>query len=57
MAYLGQGAQLITNGDVVIANVFYSTIPGGAGSGMYWYARRMESMGWKLNFMAGLSTC
>jgi K+ transporter len=38
MAYLGQGAQLITNGDAVIQNVFYATIPGGAGSAMYWYA-------------------
>jgi KUP system potassium uptake protein len=37
MAYLGQGAQLITNGEVVIQNVFYATIPGGAGSGMYWF--------------------
>ena len=37
MAYLGQGAQMITNGEVVIQNVFYATIPGGAGSGMYWF--------------------
>lgn len=37
MAYLGQGAKLITNGNEVISNVFYTTIPGGAGSGMYWF--------------------
>jgi KUP system potassium uptake protein len=37
MAYLGQGAQLITNGDVVVLNIFFASIPGGAGSGTYWF--------------------
>jgi KUP system potassium uptake protein len=36
MAYLGQGAQLIVNGENVISNVFYATIPGGAGKPLYW---------------------
>ena len=36
LAYLGQGAKLITEGDKVIANIFYSTIPGGAGGPLYW---------------------
>ncbi|KAG8799422.1 hypothetical protein FRC16_005165 [Serendipita sp. 398] len=36
IAYLGQGAKLITDGDAVIANVFYASIPGGAGKPLYW---------------------
>ncbi|KAG8798547.1 hypothetical protein FRC16_007060 [Serendipita sp. 398] len=36
LAYLGQGAKLITNGDVIISNVFYASIPGGAGKPLYW---------------------
>ncbi|PVG00638.1 potassium transporter [Serendipita vermifera] len=35
-AYLGQGAKLITDGETVIQNVFYSSIPGGAGKPLYW---------------------
>ncbi|KAG8800880.1 hypothetical protein FRC19_008514 [Serendipita sp. 401] len=37
LAYLGQGAKLITNGDVVIAHVFYASVPGGAGKPLYWF--------------------
>lgn len=36
LAYLGQGAQLIVNGDVVITSVFYQSIPGTTGSPLYW---------------------
>ncbi|KAG8830264.1 hypothetical protein FRC18_008356 [Serendipita sp. 400] len=36
IAYLGQGAKLIIDGDAVIANVFYASIPGGAGKPLYW---------------------
>ncbi|EGG09512.1 uncharacterized protein MELLADRAFT_104243 [Melampsora larici-populina 98AG31] len=36
LAYLGQGAQLITNGDHVITNIFYQSIPGGSGGGLWW---------------------
>ncbi|KAG8886271.1 hypothetical protein FRB98_001368 [Tulasnella sp. 332] len=36
LAYLGQGARLIQDGDHVIVNVFYNTIPGGQGGGLYW---------------------
>ena len=36
LAYLGQGARLIVAGDEVIANVFYSTIPGGVNGPLYW---------------------
>jgi KUP system potassium uptake protein len=36
MAYLGQGARLIKDGENVIQNVFYASIPGGAGKPLYW---------------------
>ncbi|SJL07638.1 uncharacterized protein ARMOST_10988 [Armillaria ostoyae] len=36
LAYLGQGAALITNGDQVIQNVFYQSIPGGLNSPLFW---------------------
>ncbi|KAG8949506.1 hypothetical protein FRC00_008099, partial [Tulasnella sp. 408] len=36
LAYLGQGARLITDGDAVMANIFYSTIPGPVGGPLYW---------------------
>jgi KUP system potassium uptake protein len=36
LAYLGQGARLITDGDNVISNVFYQTIPGKANGPLYW---------------------
>lgn len=36
LAYLGQGAQLIVNGPAVIPNIFYLSIPGGTGGGIYW---------------------
>ncbi|RSH89944.1 hypothetical protein EHS25_001930 [Saitozyma podzolica] len=35
LAYLGQGARLIQD-PTVIANVFYLTIPGPTGGGLYW---------------------
>ncbi|KAG0142024.1 hypothetical protein CROQUDRAFT_663100 [Cronartium quercuum f. sp. fusiforme G11] len=36
LAYLGQGAQLITNGEHVISNIFYQSIPGPTGGGIWW---------------------
>jgi KUP system potassium uptake protein len=36
LAYLGQGAKLISNGEVVIANPFYLSIPGGSNGGLWW---------------------
>lgn len=36
LAYLGQGAQMITNGDHVISNVFYQSIPGPTGGVLWW---------------------
>ena len=37
LAYLGQGARLIVDGDSVLSNVFYQTIPGPVGGPLYWY--------------------
>ncbi|KAF8349491.1 potassium transporter [Amanita rubescens] len=36
LAYLGQGARLITDGDTVIANVFYNSIPGKTNGPLFW---------------------
>ncbi|KAG8951578.1 hypothetical protein FRC04_005865 [Tulasnella sp. 424] len=36
LAYLGQGARLIADGDAVMSNIFYATIPGPVGGGLYW---------------------
>ncbi|KAG8988684.1 hypothetical protein FRB94_002992 [Tulasnella sp. JGI-2019a] len=36
LAYLGQGARLIQDGESVITNVFYTTIPGPTGGALYW---------------------
>lgn len=36
LAYLGQGAALITNGDNIISNVFFQSIPGPAGGPLFW---------------------
>ncbi|KZV71451.1 potassium transporter [Peniophora sp. CONT] len=36
LAYLGQGAKLISDGENVITNVFYTSVPGGTGSPMFW---------------------
>ncbi|KAJ9116704.1 hypothetical protein QFC20_000639 [Naganishia adeliensis] len=35
-AYLGQGARLVVDGERVIANPFYLTIPGGENGGLWW---------------------
>ncbi len=35
-AYFGQGAKLISNGEVVIQNPFYLSIPGGSNGGLWW---------------------
>jgi KUP system potassium uptake protein len=37
LAYLGQGARLIVDGENVINNVFYRSIPGPVNGGLYWY--------------------
>jgi KUP system potassium uptake protein len=36
LAYLGQGSQLIVNGENVISNVFYRTIPGEHDGPLFW---------------------
>ncbi|KAG6853925.1 hypothetical protein C0991_012415 [Blastosporella zonata] len=36
LAYLGQGARLIVDGDAVISNVFYQTIPGPKNGPLFW---------------------
>ncbi|KAF9013196.1 potassium transporter [Cyathus striatus] len=35
-AYLGQGARLISDGEAVLSNVFYQTIPGPANGPLFW---------------------
>ncbi|GAA6004079.1 hypothetical protein JCM10207_002415 [Rhodosporidiobolus poonsookiae] len=37
LQYLGQGARLVVDGENVLPNVFFSSIPGGAGSGFWWF--------------------
>ncbi|GAA5820377.1 hypothetical protein JCM3770_000814 [Rhodotorula araucariae] len=37
LQYLGQGARLIEGGDEVLQNVFFNSIPGGVGSGAWWF--------------------
>ncbi|OAV89538.1 hypothetical protein, variant [Puccinia triticina 1-1 BBBD Race 1] len=36
LAYLGQGAVLITQGPEVVTNIFYRSIPGGQGGALWW---------------------
>ncbi|KAF8584646.1 potassium transporter [Ramaria rubella] len=36
LAYLGQGARLITDGNNVITNVFYKSIPGSSNGPLFW---------------------
>ncbi|KAH8825021.1 potassium transporter [Flagelloscypha sp. PMI_526] len=36
LAYLGQGARLVVDGDAAISNVFYNTIPGPTGGPLWW---------------------
>lgn len=36
LAYLGQGARLITDGQSVFSNIFYQTIPGSSGGPLFW---------------------
>ena len=36
LAYLGQGARLIVDGEAVLSNLFYQTIPGSANGPLYW---------------------
>ncbi|KIJ49086.1 hypothetical protein M422DRAFT_777639 [Sphaerobolus stellatus SS14] len=36
LAYLGQGARLIVDGEAVLSNVFYQTIPGPANGPLFW---------------------
>ncbi|KZT56800.1 potassium transporter [Calocera cornea HHB12733] len=37
LAYLGQGARLISDGEHALANVFYNTIPGPVSGGLWWF--------------------
>ncbi|EKM57720.1 uncharacterized protein PHACADRAFT_251527 [Phanerochaete carnosa HHB-10118-sp] len=36
LAYLGQGARLIVDGEAVLFNLFYATIPGSTNGPLYW---------------------
>ena len=36
LAYLGQGARLIVDGEDVISNIFYRTIPGKHNGPLFW---------------------
>ncbi|KAJ7131679.1 potassium transporter [Mycena crocata] len=36
LAYLGQGARLIVDGEAVFSNIFYSTIPGPRNGPLFW---------------------
>lgn len=36
LAYLGQGARLIVDGEAVMSNLFYDTIPGSTNGPLYW---------------------
>ncbi|PSR72214.1 hypothetical protein PHLCEN_2v11921 [Hermanssonia centrifuga] len=36
LAYLGQGARLIVDGETALANLFYATIPGSPNGPLYW---------------------
>ncbi|TFK33003.1 potassium transporter [Crucibulum laeve] len=36
LAYLGQGARLIVDGEAVLANLFYNTIPGAHNGPLFW---------------------
>lgn len=36
LAYLGQGARLIADGEKIFANIFYLTIPGPPNGGLFW---------------------
>ncbi|PFH49945.1 hypothetical protein AMATHDRAFT_62055 [Amanita thiersii Skay4041] len=37
LAYLGQGARLITGGEEVLRNIFYNSIPGPKYGGLFWF--------------------
>ncbi|GAA6002540.1 KUP/HAK/KT family potassium transporter [Rhodotorula paludigena] len=37
LQYLGQGARLIVDGEAILPNVFYNSIPGGTGGGFWWF--------------------
>jgi len=37
LAYLGQGSRLIVDGENVLSNVFYQTIPGQQNGPLFWY--------------------
>ncbi|KIY45499.1 potassium transporter [Fistulina hepatica ATCC 64428] len=37
LAYLGQGARLIVDGEAALSNIFYQTIPGKANGPLWWH--------------------
>lgn len=45
LAYLGQGARLIVDGDIVIGNIFYQTIPGPRSGALFWYEQLISAQG------------
>ncbi|BGP18030.1 hypothetical protein JCM10213_008435 [Rhodosporidiobolus nylandii] len=36
LQYLGQGARLITDGEIILQNIFFQSIPGGVSGGFWW---------------------
>ena len=36
LAYLGQGARLISDGEAILPNIFYNSIPGPSKGGLFW---------------------
>ncbi|PSR72216.1 hypothetical protein PHLCEN_2v11923 [Hermanssonia centrifuga] len=42
LAYLGQGARLIVDGEAVLSNIFYSTIPGRPEGPLFWSVIQMS---------------
>ena len=42
LAYMGQGAKLITDGENVLENIFYQTIPGKHEGPLFWYVLVVE---------------
>lgn len=53
LAYLGQGARLARDGDAVINNVFYATIPGSSNGPLFWFAFDLVILTSRLNISQG----
>ena len=61
LAYLGQGARLIHDGESVFSNIFYLTIPGKTNGPLFWFVslrnvRRLLGLTNELSFTIGYSS-